>query len=519
MTRVLRWAGRLGLGVVIAAVALELVLQAASLVVALRSDRGADVVVADRGSRRVVLCVGDSNTYGAGASTPDGSYPSQLAALLQERDPDRWHVVNGGYPGRNSAELLHELPGLLHRHQPDLVCILIGTNNRWSDARMDEPPPPLDDPDLARPSRWRLRWRTGRLWAVLRANLRDPTPEVVAQAETGSDPPSPEDPWESSDAPANENPPDRSAHPGKPSRTGKTAAERAATERDPALRHEIREAIDLWGEQQIDAAAARTEALRSRATDSADVRARELYLHLLRTQARNEQALEYGQETVELVGPSPTLCRVLAKCAASLHRHDEARRWIELALEAGPDQAASWSTSAYVARLSGRTEDAIADALQAFALDADEALLRRQQQQIRASREQLETALAAVSLTDDQVHTAREAFRAGAAGLDRALARLEEDLRHMVGHVRAAGATPVLLTYASPVIQETTAGVAFDVAEDFGLPLVDIAAEMRRLLQDHATDEYFVPDRHPNDAGYAVMARMVADTLVELTDP
>jgi len=91
-------------------------------------------------SERVVLCYGDSNTYGSvpggGARFPrDVRWPGVLATELG----DGWHVIEEGLggrttvfddpmlPGRNGKTYL--LPCLLS-HQPiDVVVIFLGTND------------------------------------------------------------------------------------------------------------------------------------------------------------------------------------------------------------------------------------------------------------------------------------------------------------------------------------------------------------------------------------------------------
>jgi acyl-CoA thioesterase-1 len=69
-----------------------------------------------------VLALGDSITYGTGAS-PETSYPTVLATL------SGWNVVNGGVPGDTSAQALARLPALLDEHKPALVLVSIGGND------------------------------------------------------------------------------------------------------------------------------------------------------------------------------------------------------------------------------------------------------------------------------------------------------------------------------------------------------------------------------------------------------
>jgi acyl-CoA hydrolase len=70
----------------------------------------------------IVLALGDSLTYGTGAS-PETAYPSVLAGLTG------WRVVNAGVPGDTSAQALARLPALLTEYTPALVLVGIGGND------------------------------------------------------------------------------------------------------------------------------------------------------------------------------------------------------------------------------------------------------------------------------------------------------------------------------------------------------------------------------------------------------
>lgn len=113
-------------GVVASLAALELGLRLVGAVY-WRQDADPAVFAGTEGAR--VLCIGDSFTYGVGAS-PNMDYPSQLQALLDE-DPTvaGAKVVNGGIGASNSRQALQRL-GLFAAAGPlDLVVVMTGPRN------------------------------------------------------------------------------------------------------------------------------------------------------------------------------------------------------------------------------------------------------------------------------------------------------------------------------------------------------------------------------------------------------
>lgn len=78
----------------------------------------------------VILCLGDSHTYGVKLPATQ-SYPSQLQALFEAKGI-AVNVINLGIPGQNSSELRRSLPALLSRYHPRAVALLIGANNDWN---------------------------------------------------------------------------------------------------------------------------------------------------------------------------------------------------------------------------------------------------------------------------------------------------------------------------------------------------------------------------------------------------
>ena len=110
-------------GVVLALVAFELALQIGAFVLFHTARRDG---TASADGREVVLCVGDSFTFGLGSSDSEHAYPAAMQRVLDAGDGSRFRVVNGGRPGRSSADVLRRLPAQLAEHRPSHVVVLAG---------------------------------------------------------------------------------------------------------------------------------------------------------------------------------------------------------------------------------------------------------------------------------------------------------------------------------------------------------------------------------------------------------
>lgn len=154
----MRYTGRLlgaaAIGVVGAALLLELGLRLASLVVAgdpaTRLSPGHD--------RTVILCAGDSHTWGQGKG-----YPAALAERLAARSP-RYQVVNLGVPGSNTAQLRRRFPDWFDRFQPAVVVVWSGVNNVSNRTDADV----WEDAGVAPLPLWRRAVEASRLWRFVR---------------------------------------------------------------------------------------------------------------------------------------------------------------------------------------------------------------------------------------------------------------------------------------------------------------------------------------------------------------
>jgi acyl-CoA thioesterase I len=137
----------------------------------------------DRTARRLaagdpitIVALGSSSTAGAGASSPDRSYPSQLAFALRKLFPGRpIAVLNRGVNGDEDGDMLARLEHDVLAEKPDLVLWQVGTNSV------------LRDRDLG-PAAAAIRKGLARIKATGADVVRmDPqfAPEVIAKAEIG----------------------------------------------------------------------------------------------------------------------------------------------------------------------------------------------------------------------------------------------------------------------------------------------------------------------------------------------
>ncbi len=78
----------------------------------------------------IILCLGDSVTFGLGA--PQGfSYPNQLQQMLAEHHHEKkYTVINRGWPGQNSSQLLLRMEKYLQEFVPSTVILLTGARNQ-----------------------------------------------------------------------------------------------------------------------------------------------------------------------------------------------------------------------------------------------------------------------------------------------------------------------------------------------------------------------------------------------------
>jgi len=75
--------------------------------------------------RKLVVCVGESSTYGLSAGRMEDTYPARLEARLRDLSGDqRWTVYNAGMPGYTSYETAGVLALRLLKARPSIVLAM-----------------------------------------------------------------------------------------------------------------------------------------------------------------------------------------------------------------------------------------------------------------------------------------------------------------------------------------------------------------------------------------------------------
>jgi lysophospholipase L1-like esterase len=86
------------------------------------------------GKSLTIVALGSSSTYGTGASRPENSYPSRLAALMQAHYPDSdIRVLNRGVGGEVAGSTMNRIGNDVLADKPDLVIWQVGTNDVMND--------------------------------------------------------------------------------------------------------------------------------------------------------------------------------------------------------------------------------------------------------------------------------------------------------------------------------------------------------------------------------------------------
>jgi acyl-CoA thioesterase I len=91
------------------------------------------------GQPLTIVAIGSSSTFGAGASSPEHSYPSRLAIEFQALYPKMSiTVLNRGVNGEESKEMVARFDRDVFEHNPDLVIWQVGSNSVLRDRPLIE---------------------------------------------------------------------------------------------------------------------------------------------------------------------------------------------------------------------------------------------------------------------------------------------------------------------------------------------------------------------------------------------
>ncbi len=448
---------------------------------------------------RHVGCAGDSFTFGSGASAPERAYPRQLAERLAGETGDGgaggeggreagggegWRVLNAGWPGRSSAELLAALPGLLEREPPYAVCILVGMNDRWNRGAPGaggeaEQGADFGEAAAAPAPGWRWRWRTKRLVEIAAQSIRDRRARRNAAAVRSPPPPLPA----------------------------------AAIPANPALR-----AIDADLEDPSRAPDARLAlaAYRDtlRTTTDADLAA-EIVRVLAKSGSRREAAGE-GVAALGRLGTAAPLAREVVAPLARLGDVDEAWRWAQEAVRLAPEDARNWRVLNLAARLRGDATGSLVALARGFALDGDAGYLARQLRRRDFVRSFPEEALASVVRALPIGGEPRARFVALIEECRKEApfeSTLRENLTSIAHLALAANARPLFLTYPHGGTPTSVDLVILDVAEELEIPFVDLGPVFEEAERTIPLEDLYVPDGHCTDRGYGIVADEVARAL------
>ena len=507
-------------------VALELLLQFGALVAAwttapppTRPGTGANVV-----------CVGDSFTYGIGASAPANSYPGALQQRLRTLGLAAT-VRNGGRPGKDSAEVLRHLEADL-TDGVEVLCVLLGTNDTWSH------PDPLPDTVGRPPGAFEWRWRTGRLLALATrfafgswqrtapdaaptVDLADPAAGFALLERLGVIPATPR---ELLLPPACPTPPSadvdralRLAQSGDAAAALPIAAAAAAAHPDCAHAW-LAVAVAADGCGEADRAAEALARLHTLAADARDPAAAYALLTALGALRHAAEQYAFAQRRVA-VEPRDVLAWkalqegafVLDTPAAFLAVVPDA-----LALAGRLDPGESAVALRHYARAVCSRDAPFAARLivAALLLDGDRDATRA----VLGAVASCATAVTfAAALADEGVPpAARAAIEGLLAPIDAAPWRdvLRLHLERIAAAARARGAAVVFVGY--PFWNEPLEAVQREAAAALDVPFVSLHAHFAAALRTRPRDDLFVADGHCTDAGYAIVAEHVATSVATL---
>jgi lysophospholipase L1-like esterase len=526
----LRW-----LAITAAATLLLLELMLQTLAVAVSVVHRPDPVPTASGG---VLCIGDSFTHGVSASDAQHSYPAQLEQVLRERHGLDLAVNNAGIPGQNSRDVIARLDAWLERCHPSIVCVLIGANDSWTQ------PAPWEG--TAGSEGFVLRWRTGRLLAWLFGEKNDWTKSGDAAVPRGTPPPQPTEAmlelaWTLFEKHGIERRAPATPRPSDPEPAAVHAAAGAAWKLLQVKDHEralalLQPVVAQYPDSGallppvVFATAALDQAEATRAVIESMWRIHERapsfdhatqLRECLRT-GRDARAVAFATEAIARY-PDLTLgWNVIADHELVTGNLEAAASAYERTLQLLPEWAENQRP--WLARSLGRTvidrepsrgvELVVAGALMLndMSLALIDLRVTKSDASRRALRDLLERPGLDAHVRDQLQRVHDEVF---VAASQQHLGVLEQHLRGMARMAAARGARMVILTYpfSDPSLENVQRRVAASCAG-----FADVRVRFDRELLHRPRTDLFAGDGHCNDAGYALMAEVVAAVVAELLE-
>lgn len=533
---------RMALAAAALILSLELLLQIGALVIAIAHRPQATT----SNGREEILCIGDSFTFGVGSTSPDQSYPGHLQTILHDEGMDL-HVVNAGYPGQHSGDLLSRVDTQI-TEATRVVCVLVGTNDAW--RHPERITPGSHQVSTATDDGFRLVWRTGRLidlllhfewfnWERAGTDEATPAPSEDGRART---------------------PHDRAAALQTAFRVMadlglQTGSVRPRFVPDPLAPDAAltRECWDMIGSEHFDQALASAQALETTHADSAHL------MHIIAAAAmrggKREIATDALARLEELAQSADNEAArdILASVRLVAGHLDEAIAAAKQRIAEEPRSFHAWRTLQSASFTAGNDAEALPAMERTLDLNAQSnppqsgRILRNYVRLIKdEDPDRAASLFVAAYLLDEDIEESRLALRILASTCPRSLVaqklaeldlapsdttRALSDLltgedgaewtetlaAHLTGiHAvaRSRGVDMILLTY--PFLQPNAEPVQRAVAAELGIPLVEVRKRLDRALETQTRAELFVDDGHCNDAGYRLVAEEVAAALVQV---
>jgi len=498
----------------------------------------------------LMVCAGDSYTYGMGASDGEHSYPGQLERLLPEATGQSWQVQTAAFPGLDSSEALQRLEDRMAVQPPRIALFLAGINDYHKRPAVLEATSLSAPDEVASTPGFRWQWRTLKLLGIARQGTRlveaPPEEEAPSEPATASTEQQPQTDESTLPATFAALPPDQQVRQAwvwfwtskldlaeqafevlEKSHPWEVRAGRIALAGERGQREQHDQWLDeLWADLEAGAGTTLTGpdagsvlmvfrriADERRATVLADdfvqrfpenaqvfYEAAIVYLF----SRRLEDAKSASNQCIRLepgIGGDPYKWTIRARIFGGLE---------------DPPETAAAIISTY---LSGRNEATLRELLLDHAdliqlpvwEEATRALVDSEDETARETREVLQRVFAEVTAPPQE-----EQAIAAVPDADSPEAAILEVLgAHFalfVDRVREVGGTPVLVSY--PVHKPDIQRVMKQVADSKGALFIDATIAIDKAMAEGVEwSDLFIGDGHCNDRGYEIMARQILADL------